>query len=488
MIMEYLQKIGKSMMLPLSVLPAAAIIMGIGYAIDPNAIIVGASGTGHPAALFLISAGSAVLNNIPWFFAVGVAVGMSRINSGTAALSSVIAMFLIYTLLSPATIAAFTNVDESQVSAAFSHVINTFTGILSGLLSATLTNRFSEIRLPMAFSFFNGKRFVPLVTFLFTLGFVLVLLIVWPILYGGLVLFGEWMTGLGPLGAGLFGFFNRLLIPIGLHHALNSVFWFDIANINDIPNYWAGNGVKGVTGMYQAGFFPIMMFGLPGAALAMYHTARDDQRKRVAGLLFSAAFAAFFTGVTEPLEFSFMFLAPFLYIVHALLTGLSLFLAATLHATAGFSFSAGLIDFVLSSRLPMANRPWILLIMGVFAFAIYYCLFRFLILRFDIKTPGREAISPDDSQAPPPAPASKDNSLEQTARALCTALGGAGNLRTIDSCATRLRLTVRDAAIIDEPALKAAGAYGVIRPGKTAVQVVVGTQADAIAAAMRRLT
>src|SRR5690606_9260480 len=212
----------------------------------------------------------------------------------------------------------------------------------------------------------------------------------WPPVYGALVSFGKSIADLGSIGAGIYGFFNRLLIPTGLHHALNSVFWFDVAGINDIGNFWSGNGEKGVTGMYQAGFFPIMMFGLPAAALAMYHTAKTKRKKQAASLLLAAGVAAFFTGVTEPLEFSFMFLAPALYVVHAALTGISLFIAATFQWTAGFGFSAGFVDFFLSSRNPIANQPWMLLVQGLVVAVIYYLLFRFLIVKFNLKTPGRE--------------------------------------------------------------------------------------------------
>ena len=280
------------------------------------------------------------------------------------------------------------------------------------------------------------------------------------------------------MGAGIYAFFNRLLIPTGLHHALNSVFWFDVAGINDIGNFWAGTGTKGITGMYQAGFFPVMMFGLPAGALAMYHTAKDNKKKIAAGLLIAAAFASFFTGVTEPLEFSFMFLAPALYVVHALLTGIFVAVAAMLHATAGFSFSAGLVDFLLSSRLPMANKPWMLLILGVIAFVVYYVLFRFIIVKFNLKTPGREE---DDDAEEEKNVVLADNDFTKVAQIILEGLGGKENLTSIDNCITRLRLEIKDQDQIDEKKIKSAGIAGIIRPGKNSIQIIVGTKVQFVA-------
>lgn len=309
-----------------------------------------------------------------------------------------------------------------------------------------------------------------------------ILYFAWPPLYNVLVKFGESIVGLGPVGAGIYAFFNRLLIPTGLHHALNSVFWFDVAGINDIGNFWAGTGTKGITGMYQAGFFPVMMFGLPAGALAMYHTAKDNKKKIAAGLLIAAAFASFFTGVTEPLEFSFMFLAPALYVVHALLTGIFVAVAAMLHATAGFSFSAGLVDFLLSSRLPMANKPWMLLILGVIAFVVYYVLFRFIIVKFNLKTPGREDDDVDETTVK-----LANNNFTEVAKIILEGVGGKENVASIDNCITRLRLEIKDYTKVDEKKIKSAGVAGVIRPGKTSVQVIIGTKVQFVADEFKKL-
>lgn len=471
--MKYLQNLGRSLMLPVAVLPAAAILMGIGYWIDPFGW-----GEGSVISAFLISAGSAVLNFLPILFAVGVAVGMAKDRDGSAALSGLVGYLVITTVLSAENVALLQGSDPESVNAAFFNIENVFVGILSGLMAGALYNRYSKVQLPDALAFFSGRRLVPILTAAVMLGVSMILLVIWPIAYSGLVAFGTWISNLGVFGAGMYGFFNRLLIPTGLHHALNSVFWFDVVGINDIANFWSGEGVKGVTGMYQAGFFPIMMFGLPAAALAMYHTAKTSRKKQAAALLMAAAFASFFTGVTEPIEFSFMFLAPALYVVHALLTGLSLMIAAAFQWTAGFSFSAGFIDFFLSSRLPLANQPYMLILLGLVFAVIYYYLFRFLIVTFDMKTPGRE----DEEEAVNEGVSvSTDNRFAVMAKEIYEALGGDENVVSVDNCATRLRIEVKDRNAVDQEKIKATGVPGVHVVGKQQIQVIVGTQVQAIA-------
>lgn len=471
--MKYLQNLGRSLMLPVAVLPAAAVLMGIGYWIDPFGW-----GEGSVISAFLISAGSAVLNFLPILFAVGVAVGMAKDRDGSAALSGLVGYLVITTVLSAENVALLQGSDPESVNAAFFNIENVFVGILSGLMAGALYNRYSKVQLPDALAFFSGRRLVPILTAAVMLGVSMILLVIWPIAYSGLVAFGTWISNLGVFGAGMYGFFNRLLIPTGLHHALNSVFWFDVVGINDIANFWSGEGVKGVTGMYQAGFFPIMMFGLPAAALAMYHTAKTSRKKQAAALLMAAAFASFFTGVTEPIEFSFMFLAPALYVVHALLTGLSLMIAAAFQWTAGFSFSAGFIDFFLSSRLPLANQPYMLILLGLVFAVIYYYLFRFLIVTFDMKTPGRE----DEEEAVNEGvPVSTDNRFAVMAKEIYEALGGDENVVSVDNCATRLRIEVKDRNAVDQEKIKATGVPGVHVVGKQQIQVIVGTQVQAIA-------
>ncbi len=289
--MKYLQNIGRSLMLPVAVLPAAAILMGLGYWIDPEGW-----GEASAVAAFLIKAGESIVSgpSMSILFAVGVAFGMSKDKDGSAALSGLVAYLVVTTLLSTETVALLQGVDVEDVNAAFDSIGNQFIGILSGIVASIMYNRFSHIKLPDALAFFSGKRLVPIMSAVTMLLASAILFFIWPFIYSGLVSFGKAIIDLDAIGAGLYGFFNRLLIPTGLHHALNSVFWFDVAGINDIANFWSGQGEKGVTGMYQAGFFPVMMFGLPAAALAMYQTAKTKRKKMAAALLLAAAFASFF--------------------------------------------------------------------------------------------------------------------------------------------------------------------------------------------------
>jgi PTS system N-acetylglucosamine-specific IIC component len=480
-------------MVPVATLPAAAILMGIGYWIDPDSW-----GAGNAFAALLIKSGGAIIENMSVLFAIGVAYGMSKDKDGAAALTGFVGFLVVTTLCSPAAVAMIQKIPVADVPAAFGKISNQFVGILVGVLSAEVYNRFSHVELPKAFSFFSGRRLVPiLVSFLMIL-VAFILMYIWPVIFNGLVSFGEHIQKLGSVGAGVYAFFNRLLIPVGLHHALNSVFWFDVAGINDIPKFLGGaqslaNGtaIPGITGRYQAGFFPIMMFGLPGAALAIYHCARPENRAKVGGIMLAAAFAAFFTGITEPLEFSFMFVAPVLYVIHAVLTGLSVFIAASMHWIAGFGFSAGLVDMVLSSRNPLATHWYMLIPQGLVFFVIYYVVFRFTIKKFNLMTPGRElAVAGDETDGYDVNVDTTDNgesATESLARRYIGAVGGSDNLTAIDACITRLRLNVKDAGQVNEGVAKRLGASGVIRLNKQSVQIIVGTQAESIAMAMKKV-
>lgn len=330
---NYLQRMGRSLQLPVAVLPAAALLVGIGnwWASASNDIV----------AHFLQAGGNAVLSQLPLLFAVGLALGMSKDKDGAAALAGLVAFELPTNVLKSESVATLLNIKVATVNPAFGQIGNVFIGIISGLIAAALYNRFHETKLPMALSFFSGKRLVPILAALTMLLVSVALLIVWPPVYDALVTFGKFIVGLGAVGAGLYGFFNRLLIPTGLHQALNSVFWFDVAGINDIGKFLAHKGIKGVTGMYQAGFFPVMMFGLPAGAYAIYRNALPERKVETASLMMAGAFASFFTGVTEPLEFSFMFVAWPLYVLHAIFTGLSLAFAAFMHWTAGLPSPPG---------------------------------------------------------------------------------------------------------------------------------------------------
>ncbi|GGJ88311.1 hypothetical protein GCM10007063_08550 [Lentibacillus kapialis] len=488
--MKYLQNLGRSLMLPVAVLPAAAILMGIGNWIlnaDENNVI----------ANYLTSGGDAILSHLGVLFAVGVAIGMSKEQDGAAALSGLVAWLVATTVLSVSGVAALQGVEESAVNSAFENIENVFIGILSGIVASIMYNRFSHVKLPDAFAFFSGKRLVPIMSAASMMVVSIALFFVWPIVYDALVSFGEAIVSLDAIGAGLYGFFNRLLIPTGLHHALNNVFWFDVAGINDIASFWASEGEKGVTGRYLAGFFPIMMFGLPAAALAMYHTAKTKRKKHAASLLMAAGFASFFTGVTEPLEFSFMFLAPALYVVHAALTGLSLAIAAMFQWTAGFSFSAGLVDYTLSLGVPIANQPLMLIVQGLIFAVIYYFVFRFLIVKFDMKTPGRESdediregeatVTADDEGTAGDAPTAEKDETAVMAEKIYEGLGGDENVKTVDNCVSRLRLEVDDMDKVDQAKIKATGVPGVNVVGKHNIQVVVGTQVQFVADEIRKI-
>ena len=466
-------------MLPVACLPVAAILMGIGYWIDPSGW-----GANNIVAAFLLKAGGALIDNMAILFAIGVAVGMSDDNDGTAGLAGLVSWLMITTLLSTSVVAMFKGVEEAVVPAAFGKTQTQFIGILCGLIGAACYNKFKSTKLPDALSFFSGKRCVAIVTAGASLVATIILYFVWPVIYGALVAFGEAIMSTGAIGAGIYGFFNRLLIPFGLHHALNSVFWFDVAGINDIGKFWGTmeGGILGQTGMYMSGFFPVMMFGLPAAALAMYHTAKENKKKVAAVLLMAAALSSFFTGVTEPLEFAFMFLAPALYAIHALLTGISMAIVALLPVRAGFNFSAGFVDWFLSFKAPFAENPLYLIPIGLIVAVVYYIVFRIVIVKFNLKTPGREDDDIDEAKVQ----LSNDNFTE-IAKIILEGVGGKENVTSGDNCITRLRLEIKDYTAVNEKMIKSAGVAGVIRPSKNAVQVIIGTKVQFVADEFKKL-
>ncbi len=465
-------------MLPVAVLPVASIFSGLGYWIagatgDPNNII----------GAFLAAAGGALIDNIPLLFAIGVAIGMPKKADGVAALAGLTSWLTVTSLLKPETIMKFQGLsDVAQVDPAFSKVNNVFVALICGLIAAWSFEKFKDTELPDFLAFFSGKRSVAIISALLSLVAALVLMFVWPLVFGGLVAFGEWMLTLGPVGAGLYGFFNRLLIPLGLHHALNAVFWFDIAGVNDLNNFLAGQGTRGVTGQYMTGFFPVMMMGLPGAALAMYVTSKPSKKKATGGILIGAAFAAFLVGITEPLEFLFMFLAPGLYLIHAIFMGISMGVTAALPVRSGFGFSGGFIDLILQWVNPLAMNPWAIFVMGAFWFLVYFLVFRFVILKWNLKTPGRGADEDDDEASDSTATGADKYIL--TADRFIEALGGKGNIDEVENCATRLRLSLNDVSLADEQALKAAGATGVMKPGGNLYQVIYGLNVQFVKDAM----
>ena len=472
--LKFLQKIGKSLMLPVAALPVAGILMGIGYWIDPTGW-----GANNIVAAFLLKAGGALIDNMAILFAIGVGVGMSDDNDGTGGLAGLVSWLVITTLLSTSSVAMLMGVDAAEVPAAFGKIQNQFIGILSGVIGASCYNKFKNTKLPDALGFFSGKRCVAIMTSLVSLVASLILFFAFPMIYNGLVNIGTAIVSAGALGAGIFGFLNRLLIPVGMHHALNSVFWFDVAGINDLGNFWAGTGTQGVTGIYMTGFFPVMMFGLPAGALAMYHTAKESKKKAAAGILLAAALSSFFTGVTEPLEFAFMFLAPGLYIVHAVLTGISMFVCALLPMRAGFNFSAGFVDWFLSFKAPMAESPILLIAVGLVFAALYYVSFRFMIVKFNLMTPGREE---DEVEVQVNTKASFD----ELAVKYIEYLGGSENLVKIDNCITRLRLEIKDSSLVNDKGLKELGAKGVVKLSKNSIQVIVGPNVQFVADGIKK--
>lgn len=478
----YFQRLGRSLQLPVAVLPAAALLVGVGF--------WWASADSGFIARFLQAGGNAILNQLPLLFAVGTALGMAKDKDGSAALAGLVAFEVPTNVLKSSSVATLLGTKVSAVDPSFAAISNVFIGITSGLIAAALYNRFHNTKLPMALSFFSGKRLVPIMAALVMLIVSAVLLVIWPPLYNALVIFGKFVVGLGPLGAGIYGFFNRLLIPTGLHQALNSVFLFNVAGINDIGKFLAHEGPKGVTGMYQAGFFPVMMFGLPAGAYAIYRNARPERKQEVGSLMLAGAFASFFTGVTEPLEFSFMFVAWPLYVIHAFFMDLSMAFAAFMHWTAGFSFSAGLIDYVLSLKNPIANHPLMLIPQGLVMAAIYYFGFNFAIQKFNLMTPGREPLTDTDDGDAPQATIQtddKDDKFSIQAKKIYVALGGADNLTAVDNCTTRLRLQLKDTDKIDEAAIKRSGAVGLNKLDKVNLHIIIGTEVQFVADALSKL-
>lgn len=488
--MKYLQKLGKALMLPVACLPICGILMGIGYLLCPASMQGGdITGFGPMVGIFLVKAGGALIENMALLFVIGVGVGMSDDNDGTGGVAALASWLMITTLLSTGFVTTlFPSIaDNADKSLAFSKIANPFIGILAGVIGSSCYNKFKSTKLPDWLSFFSGKRCVAIIAGVISILVSVVLLFVWPLLFGVLISIGNGIAGMGALGAGIYAFLNRLLIPTGLHHALNNVFWFDTIGLGDLTHFWAGETSADVNwslGMYMSGFFPCMMFGIPGAALAMVHTAKSNKKKVAIGLLSSAAIAAFVCGVTEPFEFGFMFLAPGLYVVYALLYAIFTVITVVLGFRAGFSFSAGLTDLVFSASLPAAAKTWLIIPLGIAAFVVFYVVFRFAITKFDLKTPGREDDDIDEAEK---SIKLSNNNYTEVAKAVLAGCGGKENITSIDNCITRLRLEVKDTTKVNEKAIKAAGAAGVIRPGKTSVQVIIGTQVQFVADEFKKL-
>ena len=456
-VLTSLQRLGKSLMTPVAALPAAALLLRIGQAdvwkpfgILPNGIP------------WMAAAGNAIFGNLALIFAVGIAVGLADENNGVAGLAAVIGYYVLTT-----------------VATTFNKDINmgVLAGIFVGILAAYLYNKYKAKRLPDFLGFFGGRRFVPIVTSFWTLVIGVIMGYVWPLIQNAINAFGNTVANAGAIGAFIFGVLNRLLIPFGLHHVLNSLFWFQFGSFTNA----AGKVINGdlnrffaldpSAGTYMTGFFPIMMFGLPAACLAMITAAKKENKKAITGMFLGIALTSFLTGITEPIEFSFMFLAPGLYAIHALLSGTALAVTSALGIKAGFGFSAGLFDMLLNWGI--STKPLLLVLVGLVYAVIYYFVFLFFIKKFNIPTPGRA----EDEES---ATLSGLNDIELSERAalILEALGNKANIDSIDACVTRIRTTVKDGALVDEKKLKELGATGVMKMGEKNYQVIVGTVAD----------
>ena len=468
--MKKLQKLGSAMMLPVAALPICGILMGLGYLLCPSTMQGGnPEGILQIIGFFLVKAGAALIDNMAILFAIGVGFGLTKESNGVGGLAAMVSYLMMTTLLNPGTVGVIApGMIASQINEiAFSKIAgNAFIGILAGIIGGACYNKFKDTKLPDFLAFFSGKRCVAIVTGVVSIVVSAVLLFVWPIIFQGLVALGNGIQSLDAVGAGIYAFLNRLLIPTGLHHALNNVFWFGTIGINDLGNYWSG---AEEAGMYMAGFFPCMMFGIPGAALAIIQTAKTTKRKIAIGIVGSAALCAFICGVTEPFEFAFMFLAFPLYVIYALLYGIFTTITVALGFRAGFCFSAGATDLLFGASLPAANNYWVIIPMGIAAFVVFYLVFKFAITKWNLKTPGRE----DDEEGELAIELANDD-YTAMATVILEGLGGKENITSIDHCITRLRLEVKDNTLVDEKKIKSSGASGVIRPSKTTVQVVIG--------------
>ncbi len=488
--MKYLQRLGKALMLPVACLPICGILMGIGYWLCPATMQGGdISGAANLIGFFLVKAGGALIDNMAILFVVGVGVGMAKDNDGTAGLAAMASWLMMTNLLSTGVVTTLmpSIAENADKTLAFDKIANPFIGILAGIIGATCYNKFKDTKLPDWLSFFSGKRCVAIVAGVVSIIVSAILLFVWPVLFTALIAVGEAIVGLDAVGAGIYAFLNRLLIPTGLHHALNNVFWFDTIGLGDLSHFWAGDTSADVSwslGMYMSGFFPCMMFGIPGAALAMVHTAKSNKKKVAIGLVASAAVCAFVCGVTEPFEFGFMFLAPALYVVYALLYGIFTFITVLVGFRAGFSFSAGATDLLFSASLPAAQKTWLIIPLGIAAFIVFYVVFRFMIVKFDLKTPGREDDDVDEAEKNVQL---SNNDYTAVAAVILEGVGGKENVVSVDNCITRLRLEIKDYTKVDEKVIKSAGVAGVIRPSKTAVQVVVGTKVQFVADEFKKM-
>lgn len=478
-LLDFFQQLGKAIMMPISVLPAAGLLLRLGKADvwGPNLF----GGNGIP---WMEAAGYAIIGQMPLLFAIGIAVGLAEDNNGAAGLAGAVGYFILTKVAY-----AFAWQLYPYMNNWGSFDIGVLAGVVAGVVSGILYNRYNEIRLPQALGFFGGKRFIPIITSVVMIVVGLLFGLIWPIVQENVTYFGNVMANSGVIGAFGFGFLNRLLIPFGLHHVLNSVFWFQFGEFTtkngsvvsgDILRFLNGDTTAGV---FQTGFFPIMMFALPAACLAMILAADKSKRKNVIGILGGVAFTSFLTGVTEPIEFTFMFIAPALFFIHALLTGICLAVSAALGMRHGFSFSAGLIDYLINFNL--ADKPIVIIAFGIVMGIVYFLLFYIVIKKFDIQTPGRER--EENKVTEDKDILVKKTNIDYIAEGIMMAVGGKENIEYVDSCVTRVRLRLKDISIIDRKKLKSFGASNVVRMGDNNVQIIIGTTANLIVSRMKRL-
>ena len=466
---KFIQRLGKSMLLPISVLPVCGILLGIGYLICPEALQSGQiHGFFKTLGFLLVKTGSGIIDHMSLLFVLGVSLGLSDDNHGASCVAGLVSWLTVTTLLALGTMETVLPDMTENFAVAFSKIENPFIGILTGVIGAECYNHFRGMTLPKAVGFFSGRRFVAIITVFISVGVSAVLTVAWPWLFSGMVLLGQGILKLKGFGAGIYVFLNRALIPLGLHHALNSVFLFDTVGIGDLTAFWAGKTGAEVgwsLGMYMSPYFPCMIFGIPGAALALYHAS--GKKKKVAGIMFTAALCAVICGITEPFEFAFMFLAFPLYIIYALLYGLFGVITYYSGFRAGFSLSGGLIDLVFSASLPAAEKTWLILPLGILAFAVFYLVFRVAIrvFRWDIFGDEEEEASVTFSAG---------NADRIVARRMLAAVGGASNVVGADCCATRLRLELAETDRVDRAAVKAGGALAFVPVDKNNAQIVIG--------------
>ena len=491
-----LQKVGKALMLPVALLPAAGLLLGIGNALQQPTMLQYLPFLNVDVIQLIASvmedAGSIIFSNLALIFAAGVAIGLA--GDGAAALAAIVGYLVLNQVMS-----SWLGVTAKMVTndPAYANVLGiptlqtgVFGGIVVGLIASFAYKRYHAIEMPSFLGFFAGKRFVPIATAFYSLITGLLLVFIWPPIQHGMNGASNWLMGSGTLPAVFFfGFIKRLLIPFGLHHIFYAPFWYEFGSYKtasgqivrgDMTIFFAQlkDNVKLTAGYFMQGEFPIMMFGLPAAALAMYHTARPEKKKLVAGLLGSAALTSFLTGITEPIEFSFLFVSPLLFFIHAVLDGLSFVLLALFKVHLGYTFSGGAIDFLLFGILPGKERWWIAIVLGIgFAF-VYYFIFRFIIVKFNLKTPGRE-VEEEELDA-----SSRNVNVGDLAGNILEAMGGIQNIAHLDACITRVRVSVNDRKDVDKNRLKQLGASGVLEVGNN-IQAIFGPRSEMIKGQMK---